>query len=71
MDQHMISNLLQIKDLLLLNSSMEIVCTMAEVFQLIFKEQHIIIDFPQKKDFLMLNSIMAFVWTMAEVFQWI
>jgi hypothetical protein len=53
--QSIITNLQQIKELLLRNSFMDFVCIMAEVFQLICRKQSIITNLQQIKDRLMLN----------------
>jgi hypothetical protein len=43
-EQRIISNLQQIKDLLSLNAGMDVVCRMGKVFQLIYREQSIILS---------------------------
>jgi hypothetical protein len=63
-EQHIILNLLLIKEMLLLNSIMGFVCTMANVLQKILKVQPIISNLLLIKDILMLNSIMDFVCAM-------
>jgi hypothetical protein len=60
-EQHIIINLLQIKDLLLLNAIMGFVCVKVKVLELISKEQHIILALLQIKDRLLLKTIMVVV----------
>jgi hypothetical protein len=59
--QFMITNLMQIKEMLLLNSIMEFVWRMAAVFGWISRKQPIITNLLQIKEMLMLNSYMDFV----------
>jgi hypothetical protein len=60
-EQHIISNLLLIKDMLLLNSNMGIVCIEVKVFELILQEQHIISNSPLIKTTVKLSIAMQSV----------
>jgi TPR repeat protein len=66
--QHMISNLLPIKDLRMLNSIMDFVCRKVKVLELILKEQHIILNLLLIKDLLLVNIIVGFVCRKMRIF---
>jgi hypothetical protein len=60
-EQHIILNLLLIKEMLLLKTIMDFVCRKVKVFKLISKEQHIILNLLLIKEMLLLKIIMGFV----------
>jgi hypothetical protein len=60
-EQHIISNLLLIKELLLLNTIMGIVCLKVKVLEFILNQQHIILNLLLITEMLLLNLIMGII----------
>jgi hypothetical protein len=67
MEQHLISNLLLIREFLLLNSVLEFVGQMVQVSAEIWKEQHVILHFLVTKEFEI--AIQYFEKAIPETFQ--